>query len=1328
MKTKSIYLLFLVLGIASINLYSQTATQNYIQSKTYTKEDATTYMEAIQYFDGLGRPVQTVQRGITPDAKDLVSIQEYDAFGRESNAWLPGKVTTANNGAFVALETAKGYIKASNAADQKPYSMPVYEASPLNRVLKQFGPGQDWHNADNGQGKAVKTVYKTNLVDDATLNCVLYKVEGSNQAPTLTTNNNYSTGTLYVTEMADEDGNTSYEFKDKLGQVVLTRQIDRIAVGSTNEPFMTKSNNYVLASSRNLYLATPAPNTYTGVEYKLSDEVRNSKTNDTYTISFDVIPNIAGRQPFSTMVIGAPPVGDPWSNRLYHRNFQVSVNSDGSLHYSHVFTVNRTGGYSYGYLQRFLTEVNDGTVGCTIKNLSVTSMIPAQAENGAYNDSYDTYYVYNDYGNLCFVLPPRIQAEGWSQDKLDLLAYQYKYDNRNRCIWKKLPGAEPVYYVYDKADRLIFTQDGEQRAKGEWLFSIPDALGRPVLTGICKNTLDYAADPLKNVVVSASWSKATNTYKGYTIAGITLTLRAVLSASYYDNYEFMGLNSIPPNTDANFKYTAESGYGTWYGTDYADANKYKNKGLLTGTLTTRYQSDGAIALDYLYSVMYYDNKARLIQAKSNNHLGGIEKEYIAYNFTGQPTKKMHIHSATGKNTLTEVYTYSYDHAGRLLTTTHQLTDGTAVKGQVTLAENSYDDLGRLKTNMKGGQANAATTYGYNIRSWTKSITSPLFTETLYYNESYGGSVKQYNGNISAINWQVQGESYKRGYSFAYDNLSRLTTTNYLKDGVVQVHATNGSTPVYQTVNTYDKHGNIKTMQRYGKTAAATYGLIDNLTFDYTGTGNQLRKVTDAVANFSLAESADFKNYGGTNSAYTYNKNGAMASDSHKGILGIKYNSLNLPYELLIKNTETSGKVYYTYTASGVKLNTKHMKAKNLGYTPATGTAGDTNMDVIKTTDYVGSVIYEGGVLKRILVDGGYYEGGVYYYYLSDHLGNNRVVANQSGTVIQKNHYYPFGMAFAEGTAAEQGKQPYKYNGKEMDPLLGLNMYDYSARYYESAIGRFTTVDPLAEKYYSWSPYVYVKNNPMKLIDPTGMYDIKAIEKNKQYGVVAVYQENYADIDKAKGNTVLADDIKAAQSAGVPVIFVKNVADYANAMAAMANQESSTETYTINSHGAYRSEDGTEGFYIGTEYVNAYTDVSLLKDGLAGKDVFIGACSVTSNDAGIKTIENFSGQTLSTVYAKNSWVASGYKYDGGGGLSSFNMINQVAGVFGINVDNGYHMSSNGRSAVPVYNVNINISGKINSDSGNRSFIDRGIQKHIESQIVPNINFNNIVFPH
>lgn len=90
-----------------------------------------------------------------------------------------------------------------------------------------------------------------------------------------------------------------------------------------------------------------------------------------------------------------------------------------------------------------------------------------------------------------------------------------------------------------------------------------------------------------------------------------------------------------------------------------------------------------------------------------------------------------------------------------------------------------------------------------------------------------------------------------------------------------------------------------------------------------------------------------------------------------------------------------------------------------------------------------------------------------------------MVAKADGTPVQTNHYYPFGMAFAETSAEEQGKQPYKYNGKELDQKHGLNWYDYAARYYDPGINRTPTQDPYAENYYSWSPYAYVLNNPLK---------------------------------------------------------------------------------------------------------------------------------------------------------------------------------------------------------------------------------------------------------
>ena len=122
-----------------------------------------------------------------------------------------------------------------------------------------------------------------------------------------------------------------------------------------------------------------------------------------------------------------------------------------------------------------------------------------------------------------------------------------------------------------------------------------------------------------------------------------------------------------------------------------------------------------------------------------------------------------------------------------------------------------------------------------------------------------------------------------------------------------------------------------------------------------------------------------------------------------------------------------------------------------------------------TTDYCGDVIYENGTRKYLLTDEGYValnESNKYYYYLKDHQGNNRVVIASDGTVEETNHYYPFGGLFASTASA----QPYKYNGKEFDSKNGLNWYDYGARMYDPALGRFTTQDRFAEKYPAMSLY------------------------------------------------------------------------------------------------------------------------------------------------------------------------------------------------------------------------------------------------------------------
>ena len=233
---------------------------------------------------------------------------------------------------------------------------------------------------------------------------------------------------------------------------------------------------------------------------------------------------------------------------------------------------------------------------------------------------------------------------------------------------------------------------------------------------------------------------------------------------------------------------------------------------------------------------------------------------------------------------------------------------------------------------------------------------------------------------------------------------------------------------------------------------------------YTYYGNLITRVDDATTATSYTGGTNFVNGANTNNEYVYDANGNITKDLNKGISNIQYNSLNLPSVVTFSDGST---ITYTYTHDGKKLRTVHV----IG-------------GVTTTTDYCGNVIYENGTPKRLLTDEGYVDltTNTYYYYMKDHQGNNRAVVNSSGTVQETNHYYPFGGLFATNGSV----QPYKYNGKELDTKKGLNLYDYGARHYDAALGRWHVVDPMGEKYYSTSSYGYCSNSPLIHIDPTGM--------------------------------------------------------------------------------------------------------------------------------------------------------------------------------------------------------------------------------------------------
>lgn len=183
---------------------------------------------------------------------------------------------------------------------------------------------------------------------------------------------------------------------------------------------------------------------------------------------------------------------------------------------------------------------------------------------------------------------------------------------------------------------------------------------------------------------------------------------------------------------------------------------------------------------------------------------------------------------------------------------------------------------------------------------------------------------------------------------------------------------------------------------------------------------------------------------------------------------------------------------YFYTASGQKV--QKVVTENT---------------TVTTTDYLGGYQYQNTVLQFFPTAEGYVKNTPvsgtntysYVFNYTDHLGNTRLSYTKDTTtgslkILEENNYYPFGLKHNSYNVDNfQPGYKYKYNGKELqDENIGgnqLNMYDYGARNYDPALGRWMNVDPLAETSMQFSPYTYALDNPVFFIDPDGMESVGA---------------------------------------------------------------------------------------------------------------------------------------------------------------------------------------------------------------------------------------------
>ena len=719
----------------------------------------------------------------------------------------------------------------------------------------------------------------------------------------------------------------------------------------------------------------------------------------------------------------------------------------------------------------------------------------------------NTYYIYDVYGNLTYVLPPLLSEKGTiTTILLDNLGYQYRYDSRNRLVQKMEPNRQWESIVYDKNDRVVYTQSANQKGK-EWSFIKYDKYGRVVYSGLhtssatrptLQGELDNSAVNFEQKSTSSFQNNGlTNIY--YTNSVFPKTDMKVLIVNYYDNYE---------NTDVIFPTEG-------YHTIIKDVSSKKLKGLGTNSLVNVL---GSTTWNKTYS--YYDQDyLRPVSSEIYYEGNGYTKSYFKLNYIDKPIDSKVIHNTTSTSSSDRVILehFDYDDLLRLTKHTHQI-NGEKVE---TLAVNIYDDLGRLTSKKVGNiETNPLQDidYKYNIRGWMTDINNvdtslsslnKLFAFKISYDQLKYGSRRAetatslYNGNISQTFWKSSSDNTLRSYDYSYDGINQLTDAIFYK-------GTGVLTKNYYNENiTYNNNGNITMLQRNGDTESGTTPTtIDDLRYTYLPNTNKLSFVTDLSDNASGFYT--FK----SGVLYDYDDNGNLKQDLSKDITNIEYNHLNLPTVITIKNpmSQNASTITFTYDATGKKVEKKVISS-----------------GVNTTTKYINGFQYKNGSLQFFPTAEGYVNVIVkdnterlsYVYNYKDHLGNTRVsyawdeVENKLKT-ISENHYYPYGLQHkgyeggrivggieegeisypkAKGLPGNGGVEEvklnysgnesyaYHYNGNEFQNDLGINWYDMNLRMYDPAIARWMVQDPVI--HYNKSPYNAFDNNPVYFADPSG---------------------------------------------------------------------------------------------------------------------------------------------------------------------------------------------------------------------------------------------------
>lgn len=754
-------------------------------------------------------------------------------------------------------------------------------------------------------------------------------------------------------------------------------------------------------------------------------------------------------------VVSVTTEGDAWGSagKMKRRRYMTNDANSVKLYTAPMDKISlvKSGYYEQGMLDGEYYEDEDGHTLEIYKDFMGHTVLERR------NGDNDTYYVYNDIGQLRYVLSPSYQEAGYK----DKYAYEYRYDSRGRMVKKILPGCEYTQYWYDAADRIAFMQDATLREHGLYRFYLYDRFGRQVMQGLCSSCRRDGAVNTCYYLKSGTGFDGT----GYRITDEGQIADYFIEAvNYYDDYDYLRLYSseFPAHIDS-MRVDGACNASTF----------------MTGML---YTADA----NRMLKAFYYDLRGRTTDVRDISLGGRFTAVHTDYTFTGKVEREDKREYAFVddrlKPVLRSVVTNNYDSRTDLLTSTDlTLSPAGAPSTTKRISAKTYDGIGRVVSDGRPGGAGSVT-YGYDLHGWPTSVKGTGFAQELHYADGAGEPC--YNGSLSSMQWTAPDYAAKRGYKYAYDGLNRLVSAEYgEKDDMLD-----NPNRYDEKVLEYTADGMIERFQRRGKKDDGIYGKIDNITIRLDG--NRIKSVDEDALPANKYSSFGFEDGADDYVEYTYNGVGALTSDGNKGIESVTYDYMNHPAVVTFAGGDK--RITYMYTVGGEKLQAVYETVRSLRPDGPDGPISPP-YTIRRTVDYNGNTVYKDGKPHMYLFDGGYvsFEGGnntpAFHFYTRDHQGNIRAVVAESGTVEQINHYYPFGGVYGDACVNPE-LQPYKYNGKEFDRMHGLDWYDYGARMYDPVLASWTGMDPLCEKYYNVSPYAYCKDNPVNRIDIDGMDD------------------------------------------------------------------------------------------------------------------------------------------------------------------------------------------------------------------------------------------------